>query len=278
MSKTLADLIAARFGLQTEVGASRPAEGELASLLAHRTHRRFTDAPVDEEWVELILAAAFSAPSKSDLQQASVVRILDPEKRRAIAALIPDMPWIGTVPVFMIFLGDNRRIRRVSEMRGHAFANDNIDSFMNAAADTALVLQNAIRAATALGLGCCPISVVRNHIEKIGELLALPDCVYPLAGLCIGHPAQEGYVSLRLPLSVTVHTDTYDDSDLEAGVDGYDRRRDAAYSIPAEKQRYLERYGEAPFYGWSEDKARQVSLPERDRFRAYLENNGFSLS
>ncbi|MDP6708179.1 MAG: nitroreductase family protein [Alphaproteobacteria bacterium] len=277
MTETLADLIEARFGLPSEVGRDRVAEGELASLLTHRTHRRFTDAPVSDEMVELILACAFSAPSKSDLQQAAMIRIEDPEKRRAIAELIPSMPWIGTVPVFWIVCGDNRRIRRICELRGPAFANDTLDSVLNAAVDAALVLQNAIRAATALGLGCCPISVVRNHIEAISELLALPDCVFPVAGLCIGHPAHSGYVSMRLPLSVSVHTDSYDDSDLDAEINAYDRRRDAVYSIPPEKQRHLDSHGKPDFYGWSEDKARQVSLPEREQLRAFLQAHGFSL-
>ena len=277
MTNSLADMIEARFGLASENGAGRPADGELAGALGHRTHRRFTDEAVDDESVELILACGFSAPSKSDLQQASVVVIRDSEQRRRLAALIPDMPWIGTAPVFMVFCGDSRRVRRIAEMRGQPFANDHLDAFLNAASDSAMVLQNAIRAAEALGLGCCPISVVRNHIDEVGEILALPDWVFPLAGLCIGHPVHQGYVSLRLPPAVTVHLDRYDDSDLEAEIDGYDRRRDARYSIPAEKQRDLDDLGQAAFYGWSEDKARQVRHRERDGLAAYLKGRKFDL-
>ncbi len=277
MTQTLADLIEARFGLATEVGRDLPAVGELAGALGHRTHRRFTDESVDDATVELILACGFSAPSKSDLQQASVVVLRDAAQRRRMAELIPSMPWIGTAPVFMVFCGDSRRIRRVSKMRDLEFANDHLDAFLNAASDTAMVLQNTIRAAEALGLGCCPISVVRNHIDAVGEILELPDWVFPLAGLCIGHPIQPGWVSLRLPPAVTVHVDRYDDSNLEAEIDAYDRRRDGRFSIPAEKQRDRESLGEAPFYGWSEDKARQVRHLERERLAAFLEGRKFSL-
>ena len=277
MAKTLAEMIEQRFGLGTATGGGLPAEGELAGSLGHRTHRRFTDEGVDDETVELILACAFSAPSKSDLQQASVVLLREPAQRERLAALIPSMPWIGTASVFMVFCGDSRRIRRISELRGHRFANDHLDAFLNAASDTAMALQNAIRAAEALGLGCCPISVVRNHIERVGEILALPDWVFPLAGLCIGHPAQRAYVSLRLPPAVTVHVDRYDDSGLEAEIDAYDRRRDARYSIPAEKQRDLDSLGTAPFYGWSADKARQVMHRDRDDLAAYLRGRRFRL-
>jgi len=274
MSKSLADLIETRFGLPTTTGRDRPAAGELAGSLEHRTHRRFAETPVAEETVELILACAFSAPTKSDLQQASVVLVDEPETRRRIAALIPSMPWIATAPVFMVV----RRIRRICELRGRPFANDHMDAFLNAASDAAMVLQNAIRAAEAIGLGCCPISHVRNDIKTVSEILTLPRYVFPLAGLCIGHPAQPAYVSMRLPLHVTVHRNRYDDSAFVNELEAYDRRRDRRYSIPAEKQRLVERYGHAEFYGWSEDKARQVSVNERDSLRRFLEDQGFNLS
>ncbi len=277
MAKTLADLIEDRFGLSTETGAGMPAEGELARMLRHRTHRRYTPDPVADELVDVLLACALSTPSKSDLQQASVVLVKDAAKRAQIAELIPDMPWIATAPVFMVFCGDNRRIRRICELRGRPFANDHLDSFLNAAVDAGMALQSFIRAAAAVGLGCCPISVVRNHIAAIGAILALPDCVFPLAGLCVGYPSREGYISLRLPPAATVHVDAYDDADLAQQIDGYDRRRDARYAIPRENQRYAEEYGCAEFYGWSEDKARQVSKPERAGLGAFLKRHGFNL-
>ena len=126
-------------------------------------------------------------------------------------------------PLFMVFCGDHRRIRRVAELRDRPFPNDTLDMFMNAAVDAGLVLQSFITAAEALGLGCCPISVVRNHVEKLGGLLELPPGVFPVAGLCVGYPRQPGWISMRLPPAVTVHTDRYDDRDLPAQLEAYDR-------------------------------------------------------
>jgi nitroreductase len=277
IDKTIADLIEDRYGISTGAGADMPAEGELANILSHRTHRRFTDQPVSEDLLEVLLAAAFSAPAKSDLQQGSVVIIKDATKRKAIADLMPAMPWLGTCPVMMIFLGDSRRIRRICEMRGKPFANDHLDAFLNAAVDSGLVLMNFIRAAEAVGLGCCPISVVRNHIDAIAEIIELPDHVFPVAGMTAGYPVAEGYISLRLHPAVNVHVDRYDDSTLEAEMEAYDRRRDARFSIPQEKQRDVDTHGVANFYGWSEDKARQVAVTEREQLAAYLTRKGFNL-
>ena len=167
-----------------------------------------------------------AAPSKSDLQQADIVHVIDAEKRRVIADLIPTMPWVAEAPVFLIFCGNNRRIRKICGAHDRAFANDHLDSFMNAAVDAGLVLMNFIRAAETVGLGCCPISVIRNHAARISTLLELPDWVFPLAGLCLGYPAYSGRLSPRLSLNLTVHTDRYDDTAWQELIDEYDQRRD----------------------------------------------------
>jgi nitroreductase/FMN reductase [NAD(P)H] len=187
------------------------------------------------------------------------------------------MPWIALAPLFMVFCGDHRRMRRVSELRTRPFPNDTLDMFMNAAVDAGLVLQAFITAAEALGLGCCPISVVRNHVEKLAVLLELPPGVFPVAGLCVGYPLQPGWTSMRLPTAVTVHTDRYDDADLPAQLAAYDARREARHATPKENQRFVERFGYSEPYGWSEDKARQYSVPERHNFGPFIRGHGFGL-
>ena len=83
-----------------------------------RTQRRYSDRPVPDALVRLLLAAAFSASSKSDFQQASALWLQDRDRRDRLASLFPDMPWIGTAPVFLVFLGDARRLDRLGELRG----------------------------------------------------------------------------------------------------------------------------------------------------------------
>jgi len=43
------------------------------------------------------------------------------------------------------------------------------------------------------------------------------------------------------------------------------------------RQRNPERFGKVDFYGWSEDKARQYAVPEREDFGAFIRSQGFSL-
>src|SRR5215475_1438086 len=277
MTKMIAQLIEQRFGLPSAAGSNTPAEGELAAILSHRTHRRYTDKPISEDLMRQVLAAGLSAPAKSDLQQVAIVRVESAAIRQAIAELLPSMPWVAQAPRFLVVCGDSRRIRRICELRGTPFANDHLDAFLNAAADAALVLQNLIRAASAVGLGACPISLIRNHATRIAELLALPDHVFPVAGLCLGWPSREGFISMRLPVALTVHVDRYDDSNFVAEIDGYDRRRNARFSIPESEWRAVDKFGKPELYGWSEDKARQVSTPERQDFGAFIRRQGFKL-
>lgn len=248
---------------------------ELAQIAAHRSIRRFRPDPVAPELLRLLFACALSAPTKSDLQQADIIHITDAGKRQRIVAAIPDMAWILDAPVFLVFCGNNRRIRHIGEWRGKPFANEHLDHFMNAAVDAGIVMMNFIRAAEAVGLGTCPISAIRNAIDATSQELELPEGVFPVAGLCVGYPATPGHISPRLSPEVTVHSNRYDESTLRAQVDAYDQRRHANH--PYGKQRRVKSFGSAEFYGWSEDKARQYAEPERSDFGAYIRRQGFSL-
>ena len=112
-------------------------------------------------------------------------------------------------------------------------------------------------------------------VTEVAEILELPGKVFPVAGLCLGYPVQQGFISMRLPLATTVHVDRYDDAGLAQSVDGYDRRRDARHSIK-DRQRDPARFGTAEFYGWSEDKARQAATLEGTGFAAWLKTHGFT--
>ena len=277
MSETLSSLIRARFGESVDVPERLERDPELAGLATHRSHRAFTGRPVPPALVRTLLASAFSAPAKSDLQQSCVVQVSDRSVRERIAALIPSMPWIADAPVLLVFCGDNRRIRRICALRGTAFANDHLDSFLNAAVDTGLVMAGFIRAAQAAGLGCCPLSAVRNHAAAIGTMLGLPDYVFPVAGMVAGYPAKERKITPRLPLDAFVHTDRYDDGDFERWIASYDARRHAVLPLSPDRQRDPGRFGRAEFYGWSEDKARQVAVSEREDFGAFVRSKRFRL-
>ena len=257
------DLTRARYGTALPVTGEVPPA--LAAILDRRVTRRYRAEPVSEEALALVLAGAQSAPSKSDLQQYSIMVTRDAAKIAAVADAIGTMPWIKGAPVLLLVCGDIRRGREVCAAHGRAHANNSIDTFLNAAADAALALGFAVMAADALGLGTCPISYVRNHLRLIEDLFALPAGVYPVAGLTLGWPEARNDPSPRLPQSVVTHRERYDDTGLAAALPPYDALR------PPGKPRYPEVHGAAPEgCRWSENAARQLSVPERANFRAWL--------
>ena len=270
-----AELLRARFGIDQRGVDVPPA---VAPLLDRRVTRRYTDQPVPDSLLNALLAAAQSAPTKSDLQQYSVVVMRDAARIKQIADWIGTMDWIASAPVFLVWCGDMRRNQRLCERHGMAHANNNLDTFLNTAVDCSLAMAQFIAAADAVGLGTCPISYVRSHIERVTPLLSLPSGVYPVSGLTVGWPVFRRPVSMRLPPSVVVHRERYDDTRQDAEIDAYDERRRAREPVAPGALKNNDVYPPREGVGWSENVARQLSVPERFGFAAYLKTRGFDLA
>ena len=268
-------LLKARFGMELP-GVEVP--DAIAPLLDRRVVRRYTDQPVPDSLLDALLAAAQSAPAKSDLQQYSVVVMRNAAHIKKIADWIGTMDWIATAPVFLVWCGDMRRGQRLCELHNMPHANNNLDTFLNTAVDCSLAMAQFMTAAEAAGLGTCPISYVRSHIERVSPLLKLPSGVYPVAGLTVGWPVFRRPTSMRLPPSIVVHRESYDDSRLERDTAAYDaRRREREPKAPGSLKN-TDIYPPREGVGWSEDVARQLSVPERFGFAAYLRTKGFDLA
>ena len=273
-ANSLLDALRARFGEDFTVDRSLAGVNELARIAGRSVHRRYLDRDVDPGLTRLLCACALSAPSKSDAQQADILIVSDPGRRRVLADMIPDQAWIRTAPVFLIFLANGRRLVEISRLREKPFPNDHLDLLFNATVDSALVLATFMRAADAVGLGCCPISAVREHSKRISELFELPPRVIPVAGMCVGWPAAENNVSPRLSLATTLHENRYAEGDLARSIDAFDHRRASTHALTP---RDTARWGTSASYGWSEDKARQFGVPQCVGFGAYVRKQGFRL-
>jgi len=271
----LLTVLRARFGTAPALTEAPRGVDVLADMANRRVIRRYTDRPVDPALLDTLCAVALSAPSKSDLQQGDIVIVSDAGQREKLEALLPDNPWVKAAPVFLVFCGNNRRHRLLFEWRKRPFVNDYLDPFFNAAVDAGIVLATFTAAADRVGLGSCPISAIRNHAAQVSDILGLPQHVFPVAALGVGWPSFEGVMSPRLGLDVTIHRDRYDEQGLAGKIAAYDKRREAVQ--PYRSQRYVEKFGEAAEYGWSEDKARQYSVPERADFGAFVRAKGFKL-
>jgi nitroreductase/FMN reductase [NAD(P)H] len=275
IAESIRTVLFERFGEQFAVDPRLAGLDALARIAVYRSHRRYAPRAVAPDLLRLLCACALSAPSKSDLQQADIVLVDDRAIRRAIVATIPDMPWILDAPVFLVFAANGARLPALSGLRGKPFPNDHLDQFFNATVDAAIVMTTFINAAATVGLGCCPISAIRDHPDVVSDALNLPDRIIPVAGLCAGWPAQAGEVTPRLSLRTTLIEDAYAARDLTEEIDAYDRRRAALR--PYRRQRNVASWGETQPYGWSEDKARQYAESTRSDFGRFVRGKGFCL-
>ena len=275
---TTRELVSTRYGTDIGVGDDMEASGTIAELLSRRSIRLYEDRAVEDGLLDVLLACAQSAPTKSNLQQYSIVVVQDKATRARLAPFVPRTKSLPDVPGVLVFCADMRRGQRVTGFRGKQHCNNNMDTFLNATVDASLAMGFFVVAAEAVGLGCAPLSSLRDYMYQVAEVLELPDGVFPVAGVMFGWPSAKGYVNQRLAQSNVVHRERYDDSNLEAEIDGYDRTRDAAFPIPDERQAKREFFGTAGFYGWSEHISRQLGVPERAEFRAFLKNHGFDLA
>ena len=271
-------LVADRYAEEIDLDFSKIQETEtLKSILSRRSIRNFLNKPISKELLTLLLAAAQSAPSKSNLQQYSILVIQDQNIKNKISNLIGNTKWALTAPIFFLYLADIRRNIKITNDRGYEHKNNNVDTFMNGVIDAALSMQSTICASESLGLGVCPISMIRNIIEEVKVICKLPKGVFPIAGLALGWPDQKSNVSIRLSQDIVIHFDKYDEKDLIQKINKYDEIVFKKDPIPENKQRHVDLYGVAKKGTWSENISRQLSVPERSNFKNWLKENGFNL-
>ena len=249
----------------------------LKTIISRSSVRKFSDKPIPRELLTILLTAAQSAPSKSNLQQYSILIMQDEAIKLKVSSLIGNTKWALSAPVFLLFLADIRRNINITNNKGYDHKNNNVDTFMNAVIDSALSMQSLICAAEASGLGVCPVSMIRNIIDEIKNICQLPKGVFPIAGLALGWPDEKAPISIRMPQDIIIHNDYYNEDNLSKKINDYDERVFKVAPILEKKQRHVDIYGVAKKGTWSENIARQLSLPERNNFKTWLKDNGINL-
>jgi nitroreductase len=264
--------LAARYGVP-DVSPLIPWNQTIDQLLDHRSVRAFTDQPLPEGTLETLIAAAQSAATSSNLQVWSVVAVQDSERKARLSALAGNQAYIRQAPLFLVWLADFSRVARVAEQRAVELeAVPYLESLLLGTIDAALAAQNAVVALESLGLGSVYIGAIRNDIEGVARELGLPPQVYPVFGLCVGHPSTErpAQVKPRLPQAAVLHHETYSAAADGKAVADYDERLGAFYHREGMKAS-----------GWSEQVVNRLhsvsSLHGREALVEELKRMGFGL-
>lgn len=262
-------------GLRAGLATAERGKPVIGQLLQHRSVRSYLPRAVPPGTVELLVAAAQSAASSSNLQLWSVIVVEDPARRRPLYEVAGKQAHILDCPLFLVWVADLHRPRQLARERGLPSEGlGYLEMSLMASVDTALAAQNAVIAAESLGLGTVYIGALRDQPERVAEVLGLPEGSYAVFGLCVGWPDPERPAAIkpRLPQSVVVHHDRYRPEQAVAGAPAYDATMRRFY----ESERM-----EVPGGSWTAHSAQRVAsaaaLRGRDVLRKTLTKLGLGL-
>ena len=251
-----------------------PWSDRLTPLLSHRSIRAYLPDPLPSATLELLVAAAQSAATSSNLQTWSVVAVEHSERKDELARLAGNQQHIRQCPLFLVWLADLARLTHVAESRGLPHDGlDYLEMFFTATVDATLAAQNATIAAESLELGTVYIGGIRNHPEEVAAVLKLPPHLFAVFGMCVGYadPTQPAAIKPRLPQSAVLHRETYSLEPQDEAIAQYNQVMKSFY---ADQQMNVA--GD-----WADHSAKRIgsaaALSGRDRLRAALNNLGFSL-
>ena len=236
-------------------------------LLNHRSIRKFEDKSLSKEQIGQIVRAAQAASTSSFVQAYSIIGISDPEKKRELAALAGNQSYVEHNGFFYVFCTDLHRHEIAADIAGLNLGSslDSMETFMVAIIDAALAAQNAAIAAESMGLGICYIGGIRNEIQKVSELLNLPDRVIPLFGMAVGYPAHQAAVKPRLPFEAVFHENIYENK--EEQLKEYDEAISAYYNM---------RTGGKRKDRWSEQVTLMLTGKQRAHMKDFVNAKGYA--
>lgn len=240
----------------------------LQLLQNHSSVRSYENKALSEEQLNDIFKAANQASSFSLLQAVSIIRITDEKTRNEIMKLSGDQTYINEAPEFWVFCADFNRNHQIAPNVDITYT----EFLQIGAVDVGLMAQNAMVAAESMGLGGVYIGGIRLNIEKLTELLELPEYVIPLVGLCMGYPGEEKVgLKPRLPQSVVMQDNKYEQLNFE-DIESYDEEM---------RHYYKNRPVTAPFTvrkikGWSDHIEDHLERSIQPNMLNYLNKQGYA--
>lgn len=147
----------------------------MKEIFERRSVRSYTSEDVSAQDEDLLLRAAMQAPSAGNEQPWHFVVIRDREVMLEIEGSQQYATMLKTAPMAVVVCGD-----RACAKYPHEFWVQ----------DCSAALENLLLEAVHLGLGAVWMGVypVPERVENLKRILGLPESVYPLGIVAVGHP------------------------------------------------------------------------------------------
>ena len=145
----------------------------LQTILTRRSIRRYTGDTVSREQIDVMLTAAWAAPSANGLRPWVVVVVQDEGQRRLLSQVHRYARMVAEAPVAFAMCADPEET---------SFWID----------DCSAATQNILLAAHAMGLGGVWIGIYQRqeYQERVREILRLPANLAVHCLIAVGHPAE----------------------------------------------------------------------------------------
>lgn len=232
----------------------------VATALAHRSIRKFTEQPIAAETVQTLIECARAASTSNHLQCVSIIRITDNAVREQMKHYASAQQYVADAAEFWVFCIDFQRHHQILPEA----QTDYSEVLLIGSVDVGIMAQNVLLSAESLGLGGVYIGSIRNKIQEVGELLQLPQHVIPLVGLCLGYPDQDPPLKPRLPSAILVSENRYQALDSSCLQD-YDRQVADYYWQRSQTD-----------MDWSRNVIKTLGKPVRPHVLGYLQQQGFA--
>jgi nitroreductase len=208
-------------------------EAAIKIIQDRRSIRHYTDEPVSEEHLEMILEAARQAPSGENAQPWRFIIVKDPETRKQLGAVAGG----GSGRRFTAEFVTQKMQERFSSLEDEAkkkaifekLTSGRVSAFLTDAPvsivvcgrkdvwdlpyDTSAAIENMLLMVTALGLGACwviaPCIDIRDE-ERLKDLLGVPEGIKIVSIIAVGHPARSHRPRPRMLLNELVYSENWD--------------------------------------------------------------------
>jgi nitroreductase len=163
------------------------------AIATRHSIRSYSDRPVEEEKLRLILEAARLSPSAANSQDWHFVVVRDKDKIQKLMEAAGGQPFVAEAPCVLVACGKNRRVMDCGQ------PTDTINC--------AIAMAYMILEAHALGLGTCWLG--RFNAERVREVLGIPAEVSVVTMSPLGYAAEPPVLKPRKELEDIVSYDRY---------------------------------------------------------------------
>ena len=210
------------------------ADATLKAIQDRRSVREFTNEPISDHDLDLILEAARQAPSGENAQPWRFIVVKDEATRKKMGAIAGGGSGRRFTAEFVTKKMQERFANLQDEAKRQAafqkLTSGQVSTFMADAPvnlvvcgkkdvwdmpyDTSAAIENILLMVTGLGLGACwviaPCIDIRDE-ERIKNLLGIPEGYKAVSILSIGHQTRPHKPRPRLPINELVFTEKWGD-------------------------------------------------------------------